>query len=71
MTTINEIAPGLFRLSIFVPDIDMQFNHFLVREEEPLLFHAGFKVAKNKPVAKTNSSRATQRQKSNFLSVEN
>jgi flavorubredoxin len=43
MTTINEIAPDLFRLSIYVKDFDMQFNHFLVRDEEPLLFHAGFK----------------------------
>lgn len=39
MTTINEIAPDLFRFSIYVP----QFNRFLVRDEEPLLFHAGFK----------------------------
>jgi len=43
MTSIDEIAPDLFRLSIYVPKIDMQFNHFLVRDEEPLLFHAGFK----------------------------
>ncbi|HEY5705145.1 MAG TPA: hypothetical protein VIS96_06190 [Terrimicrobiaceae bacterium] len=43
MTAINEIAPDLFRLSIYVPDFDMQFNHFLVRDEEPLLFHAGLK----------------------------
>src|SRR5215471_12404935 len=40
---IYEIAPDLFRLSIYVPDFDMQFNHFLVRDEEPLLFHAGLK----------------------------
>lgn len=44
MTTIHEIAPDLFRLSIYVPDFDMQFNHFLVRDEEPLLFHAGLKA---------------------------
>lgn len=44
MTAIHEIAPDLFRLSIYVPDIDMQFNHFLVRDEEPLLFHAGLKA---------------------------
>lgn len=44
MTTINEIAPDLFRLSIYVPDYDMQFNHFLVRDEEPLLFHTGLKA---------------------------
>ena len=43
MTTIHEIAPDLFRLSIFVPQLDMQFNHFLVRDEEPLLFHAGLR----------------------------
>jgi flavorubredoxin len=41
---IHEIAPDLFRLSVYVPDIDMQFNHFLVRDEEPLLFHAGLKA---------------------------
>ena len=41
---INEIAPDLFRLSVYVPDFDMQFNHFLVRDEEPLLFHAGLKA---------------------------
>jgi len=44
MTTITEIAPDLFRLSIYVPDFDMQFNHFLVRDEEPLLFHSGLKA---------------------------
>jgi len=44
MTEINEIAPDLFRLCIYVPDIDMQFNHFLVRDEEPLLFHAGLNM---------------------------
>ncbi len=43
MTTIHEIAPDLFRLSIYAPNLDMQFNHFLVRDEEPLLFHAGYK----------------------------
>ena len=32
-TAIYEIAPDLFRLSIYVPDFDMQFNHFLVRDE--------------------------------------
>jgi len=44
MTTVDEIAPDLFRLSIYVANIGMQFNHFLVRDEEPLLFHAGLKA---------------------------
>lgn len=40
---IDEIAPDLFRLSVYVPDFDMQFNHFLARDVEPLLFHTGLK----------------------------
>lgn len=44
MAKIDEIAPDLFRLSVYVPDIDMQFNHFLVRDEEPLLFHTGLRM---------------------------
>ena len=44
MTSIDEIAPDVFRLSIYTPDEDMQFNHFLVRDEEPLLFHAGLRA---------------------------
>jgi flavorubredoxin len=43
MTAIDEIAPDLFRISVYVREFDMQFNHFLVRDEEPLLFHAGFR----------------------------
>ncbi len=43
MIAIDEIALDLFRLSVYVPDINMQFNQFLVRDEEPLLFHAGLK----------------------------
>lgn len=44
MAAIHEIAPDLFRISVYVPELDMQFNHFLVRDEQPLLFHAGLKA---------------------------
>jgi flavorubredoxin len=44
MTNIDVIAPDVFRLSVYVPDIDMQFNHFLVRDDEPLLFHTGLRT---------------------------
>lgn len=44
MVVVSEIAPDLFRLSTHVPDSDLQFNHFLVRDEEPLLFHAGLRA---------------------------
>jgi flavorubredoxin len=43
MAKVTEIAPDLFRISVFVPDLNMQFNHFLVRDDEPLLFHAGYR----------------------------
>jgi flavorubredoxin len=43
MTRLDEIAPDLFRISIYVPEINMQFNHFLIRDDEPLLFHTGLK----------------------------
>ena len=41
---ITEIAPDIYRLSIFVPQIDLQFNQFLVADDEPLLFHTGMKA---------------------------
>ncbi len=41
---IDEIAPDVFRLSVFVPEFDLQFNHFLVRDDEPLLYHAGLRA---------------------------
>ncbi len=38
---VTEIAPGLFRISTYIPEFGLQFNQFLVRDEEPLLFHTG------------------------------
>ena len=43
MTQITEIAPDMFRISTFIPDVNLQFNQFLVRDEQPLLFHTGMK----------------------------
>lgn len=40
---IDEIAPDVFRLSLYAPDFNLQFNHFLVRDEEPLLYHTGMR----------------------------
>jgi flavorubredoxin len=40
---VTEIAPDLYRLSVYAPDFDLQFNHFLVDDDEPLLYHAGLK----------------------------
>ena len=41
---VTEIAPDLYRISTYVPEIDLQFNQFLVVDDEPLLFHTGMKA---------------------------
>jgi len=41
MPTITEIATDIYRISTFVPEADLQFAQFLVRDDEPLLFHSG------------------------------
>lgn len=43
MTVISEIAPDVYRISAYVPGLNLQFNHFLVRDEQPLLFTAGMR----------------------------
>lgn len=40
---ITEIAPDVYRLSLFVPEADLQFNQFLIKDDEPLLFHTGMR----------------------------
>jgi flavorubredoxin len=45
MHQITEIAPDVYRISVFVPEINLGFNHFLVRDDEPLLFHTGLRRA--------------------------
>lgn len=43
MARIDEVGPDLYRICIYVPEIDLQFNHFLVKDEGPLLFHTGMR----------------------------
>jgi len=43
MATTTEIAPDIYRISVFIPEINLEFSHFLVRDDEPLLFHAGLR----------------------------
>ena len=43
MARIDEISQDIYRISVHVPELDLQFNHFLVRDEEPLLFHTGMR----------------------------
>ena len=41
--TVAEIAPDHYAISIYVPEFKLRFNHFLIKDEEPLLFHTGMK----------------------------
>lgn len=41
MTRIDEIAPDVFRISTYVEAAGLQFNQFLLRDDAPLLYHAG------------------------------
>lgn len=45
-THVDEIAPDIFRLSTWVPDISengFTFNQFLLTGDEPFLFHTGMR----------------------------
>lgn len=44
MPRIDEIAPDIYRISTYVPEADLQFSQFLVRDNEPLLFHTGMRA---------------------------
>jgi len=43
MTHVTEVAPDVHRISVYMPEFDLQFNHFLVNDDEPLLFHTGLR----------------------------
>jgi len=43
MAKVTEIAPNIYRISIYAQRGDLQFNHFLVKDDEPLLFHTGLR----------------------------
>jgi len=40
---VTEIAPDVYRISTFNPDFGIQFNQFLIRDEEPFIMHTGMK----------------------------
>jgi len=44
MAKTTEIAPNIYRISIYDQGAGLQFNHFLVKDDEPLLFHTGLRA---------------------------
>jgi len=43
MTQLTEIGPDIFKISTFIKEANLIFNQFLVRDEEPLLYHTGMR----------------------------
>ena len=43
MTAISEIAPDVYRICTYIPDFDLQFSQFLIKDEQPLLWETGMK----------------------------
>jgi flavorubredoxin len=43
MTQVTEIAPDIYRINTFIPEIQLGFSQFLVDDEEPLLYHTGMR----------------------------
>ena len=43
MARVAEIAPDHYSISIYVREFNPRFNHFLIKDDEPLLFHTGMK----------------------------
>ncbi|MGI8835994.1 MAG: MBL fold metallo-hydrolase [Pyrinomonadaceae bacterium] len=40
---VMEIAPEVYRISTFHPDFGIQFNQFLIKDDEPFIMHTGLK----------------------------
>jgi flavorubredoxin len=40
---VTEIAPDVYRISTFHPEIGIQFNQFLIKDDEPFIMHTGLK----------------------------
>jgi hypothetical protein len=38
---IYEIADGIYRVSTFIPQDDLAYTQFVIKDERPLLFHTG------------------------------
>jgi flavorubredoxin len=43
-TRVDEIAPDVYRISTYIREINLQFNQFLVKDEQPLLWETGMKA---------------------------
>jgi flavorubredoxin len=40
---VTEVAADVYRISTFHPEYGIQFNQFLIKDDEPFIMHTGFK----------------------------
>ncbi len=40
-TTVDEITNGIYRVSTYIEQADFMFNQYLIKADQPLLFHCG------------------------------
>jgi len=43
MIKVSEIAQDVYRISVYVKEFNLQFNHFLIKDDQPMLYHAGMR----------------------------
>ncbi len=43
MAMVTEVAPDVYRIETYVKAFELGFNQFLIKDEEPLLYHTGMK----------------------------
>lgn len=43
MNNITEISTDIFKITTYIPEVQLQFSQFLVKDEEPLLYHTGMR----------------------------
>jgi flavorubredoxin len=42
-SNVTEVAPDVYRISTFHPEQQIQFNQYLIKDDEPFLMHTGFR----------------------------
>jgi len=42
-TQVHEVGPDVFQIATYVPQFNLQFSQFLIKDEEPLLYHTGMR----------------------------
>lgn len=67
---LHEIAPDIYRISTDVPEINLQFNRFLVRDEEPLLYHTGMRGLFPQVLEEVSRSQTSRRRCAKFSRPE-